>query len=110
MGKKAKNCRCCWVPMLTACLVAASVAAQEQQTIPRSSAVEGRLVADGSLQAVRVVLNGGEYSAIPRQDGSFVLHSVAPGGYLLEVYDTQRTWPTVRVDVSAKQQGKLRAL
>jgi len=59
---------------------------------------------------VRVVLNGGLYSAIPRQDGSFVIHSVPAGGYLLEVYDTQRTWPTVRVDVSAKAQGKLRAL
>jgi len=74
------------------------------------SAVEGKLVTDGSLHGVRIVLNRGEHTAIPRQDGSFVLHSVPPGAYLLEVYDTLRTWPTVRVDVSAKTQGKLRAL
>jgi hypothetical protein len=88
-----------------ACTVAAAAANEQQRSI-----VEGRLIADGSLQEVRVVLNRGEYSAIPRQDGSFVIHSLPPGGYHLEVYDTRRTWPTVRVDVSAKTLGKMRAL
>jgi hypothetical protein len=86
---------------------------------------------------VRVVINAGAYVSLPRQDGSFTFHAVSPprragcpcrhevapcllaspwcaqippGSYLLEVYDTQRVWPTVRVDVSAKTQGKLRAL
>ena len=35
---------------------------------------------------------------------------VPPGSYLLEVFDTQRIWPAVKIDVSAKQAGKLRAL
>ena len=48
------------------------------------------------------------YTAIPRQDGSFKLHAVAPGSYLLEVLDTQSVWPTVRLDVSATS-GKARA-
>ena len=61
------------------------------------------------LDNVRVVLNGGMYTAIPRQDGSFKLHAVAPGSYLLEVLDTQSVWPTVRLDVSATS-GKARAL
>jgi len=61
------------------------------------------------LDRVRVVLDGGAYSAIPRQDGSFKVHAVPPGTYLLEVLDTQSVWPTVRVDVSASN-GKARAL
>lgn len=57
-----------------------------------------------------MALNNGLYTAIPHQDGTFVFHSVPPGSYLLEVFDTQRIWPTVKIDVSAKQAGKLRAL
>merc|ERR1719502_1154060 len=71
--------------------------------------LEGRLSTELPLDRVRVVLNGGAYSAIPRQDGSFKLHAVPPGTYLLEVMDTQSVWPTVRVDVSATN-GKARAL
>ena len=56
------------------------------------------------------MLNGGAHRAIPRQDGSFKLHAVPPGTYLLEVLDTQSVWPTVRVDVSASAPGKARAL
>ena len=35
---------------------------------------------------------------------------VRPGTYLLEVQDVQSIWPMVRLDVSAKAAGKLRAL
>ena len=52
------------------------------------------------MDSVRVVLNGGAYSAIPRQDGSFKLHAVPPGAYLLEVMDTQSVWPTVRLQTA----------
>jgi len=74
------------------------------------SSVDGRLNTDLPLDGVRIVLNGGAYSAIPRQDGSFVIHSVQPGTYLLEVQDVQSIWPMVRLEVSAKAAGKLRAL
>lgn len=93
-----------------------------------------------SLDNVRVVLNGGAYSAIPRHDGSFKLHGVsifgvgtrdyqhpsathsisclrtscvqqvAPGAYLLEVLDAQSVWPTVRLEVTATVPAKARAL
>merc|ERR1719502_1955077 len=72
--------------------------------------LEGRLATELPLDSVRVVLDGGAYTAIPRQDGSFKLHAVAPGTYLLEVLDTQSVWPTVRLDVSATSPGKARAL
>ena len=48
------------------------------------------------VDSVRVSLNGGAYTAIPRQDGSFKLFDVPPGTYLLEVLDTASVWPTVR--------------
>eukprot|EP00967_Tisochrysis_lutea_P064120 scaffold82946_cov37-Tisochrysis_lutea.AAC.2 len=75
---------------------------------------------------ITVVLNSGAYSAVPRQDGSFVFHEVRTilcplpivivirltspavlplcmqvpeGNFLMEVYDTQRAWPMVRVEV-----------
>ena len=41
-----------------------------------TSSLEGRLTTELPLDSVRVVLNGGAYSAIPRQDGSFKLHAV----------------------------------
>eukprot|EP00324_Dicrateria_rotunda_P000288 CAMPEP_0206153794 /NCGR_PEP_ID=MMETSP1474-20131121/896_1 /ASSEMBLY_ACC=CAM_ASM_001110 /TAXON_ID=97495 /ORGANISM="Imantonia sp., Strain RCC918" /LENGTH=279 /DNA_ID=CAMNT_0053551747 /DNA_START=47 /DNA_END=887 /DNA_ORIENTATION=- len=77
---------------------------------PVVSTVDGRLNSNLPLDGVRVVLNGGAYSAIPRQDGSFQIHSVRPGTYLLEVQDVQSVWPMVRLDVSAKAAGKMRAL
>ena len=58
-------------------------------------------MAELALDSVRIVLNGGAYSAIPRQDGSFKLHDVLPGSYLLEVMDSQSVWPTVRARTRA---------
>jgi len=75
-----------------------------------SATVDGRLTTELPLESVRVVLNGGAYSAIPRHDGSFKLHGVAPGAYLLEVLDTQSVWPTVRLEVTATTPAKARAL
>ena len=77
---------------------------------PARLIVDGRLVTGSALHEVRVVLNDGEYTAIPRQDGSFVFLTVAPGSYLLEVHDVHNVWPMVRVDVSAKSAGKIRAI
>jgi len=88
----------------------AALACAAAELVQRQLAtVEGRLTTELPLESVRVVLNGGAYSAIARQDGSFKLHAVAPGSYLLEVLDTQSVWPTVRLDVSATS-GKARAL
>jgi len=90
--------------------IVASLALVASASSEIMSDVNGRLSSDLPLDGVRVVLNGGAYSAIPRQDGSFVIHSVRPGTYLLEVQDVQSIWPMVRLDVSAKAAGKLRAL
>eukprot|EP00322_Chrysochromulina_rotalis_P015794 CAMPEP_0115847724 /NCGR_PEP_ID=MMETSP0287-20121206/10535_1 /TAXON_ID=412157 /ORGANISM="Chrysochromulina rotalis, Strain UIO044" /LENGTH=212 /DNA_ID=CAMNT_0003301577 /DNA_START=13 /DNA_END=651 /DNA_ORIENTATION=- len=94
--------------LLFGLLLCLSPAASELTTATKAT-VEGRLTTELPLESVRVVLNGGAYTAIPRLDGSFKLHAVAPGSYLLEVLDTQSVWPTVRLDVSATS-GKARAL
>lgn len=76
---------------------------------PPRSTVDGLLKTDRSLDGIRVVLNGGAYTAIPRSDGTFFFYAVLPGTYLLEVYDSLSVWPQIRIDVSAKAAGKLRA-
>lgn len=96
------------VALLLALSFVALVSAEVVERI--SATLEGRLSTELPVDSVRVVLNGGAYSAIPRQDGSFKLHAVPPGTYLLEVMDTQSVWPTVRLDVSASAPGKARAL
>jgi len=90
----------------TALLAASAVAEVAKRQF---TTIEGRLSTELPLEHVRVALNGGAYTAIPRQDGSFKLFAVAPGSYLLEVLDSQSVWPTVRLDVSATS-GKARAL
>jgi len=93
--------------LLLTCLAIVSAAVEER---PARLVVDGRLVTGSALHEVRVVLNDGKYTAIPRQDGSFVFLTVAPGSYLLEVHDVHNVWPMVRVDVSAKSSGKIRAM
>ncbi|KAG0365482.1 hypothetical protein BC939DRAFT_470784 [Gamsiella multidivaricata] len=48
----------------------------------------------------RVILSGGQYSAMITKDGKFVFPDVAAGSYLLEVQSPQYIYPTVKVIVS----------
>ena len=94
--------------LLFALLLGACSAAELAERVLKT--LEGRLSTELPLDTARVTLNGGaQYSAIPRQDGSFKLHAVPPGTYLLEVMDTVSVWPTVRIEVSATAPGKARA-
>ena len=92
----------------TVALLATFAAAATAERI--TSVVEGRLNTGTALHEVRLVLNDGQYVAVPRQDGTFVFHAVMPGSYLLEVHDVHNLWPTVRLDVSAKKAGKVQAM
>jgi len=69
--------------LLLTCLAAAAAARKAAPVVaakepPARLIVDGRLVTGSALHEVRVVLNDGEYTAIPRQDGSFVFLTVAP--------------------------------
>eukprot|EP00162_Nutomonas_longa_P001973 comp12558_c0_seq1/m.16561 comp12558_c0_seq1/g.16561 ORF comp12558_c0_seq1/g.16561 comp12558_c0_seq1/m.16561 type:complete len:228 (-) comp12558_c0_seq1:36-719(-) len=51
---------------------------------------------------LRLALNGGMYVAYLRDDASFVFHDVPPGNYLLEVLSQKFHFPSLRVDITAR--------
>jgi len=58
---------------------------------------------------VKVVLDQGERTAVPRSDGYFILQDILPGTHLLEVVAVGAVFPALRVDISARHQGRVRA-
>lgn len=71
------------------------------------------LIGGSKFVGARVLLNGGELSAVVRGDGAFVFRGLQGGrSYTLDVSGTEFEYPTVRVDVSAKkgQAGRLTAI
>eukprot|EP00270_Netrium_digitus_P006441 TRINITY_DN1892_c0_g1_i1.p1 TRINITY_DN1892_c0_g1~~TRINITY_DN1892_c0_g1_i1.p1 ORF type:complete len:206 (-),score=71.28 TRINITY_DN1892_c0_g1_i1:304-921(-) len=61
------------------------------------------------MTAVKIFLDGGERVAFPRTDGRFSLHGVSAGTHLLEVAAIGVFFPPVRLDVSARLNGQVRA-
>ncbi|KAF9430688.1 hypothetical protein BGZ94_004904 [Podila epigama] len=51
----------------------------------------------------RVILSGGEYSAMVTKDGRFTFPNIPEGSYLLEVQSPQYIFPTLKVVVSDKE-------
>ncbi|KAG0338109.1 hypothetical protein BG004_007351 [Podila humilis] len=51
----------------------------------------------------RVVLSGGEYSAMVTKEGRFTFPNIPEGSYLLEVQSPQYIYPTLKVIVTAKE-------
>jgi len=79
--------------------------------------VEGRVKVEvmrgkglGKLANMKVVLNGGEQvSFVRQQDGSFLFEDVPAGTHLLEVVAPGYFFSPVRVDVSSRLAGQVRA-
>ncbi|CAG8480137.1 4760_t:CDS:2 [Paraglomus brasilianum] len=70
--------------------------------------IEGGLVANDILKDVsslesntKILINGGQYSALVRKDGKFTIQNVPPGSYLLEVSSRRYLYPRLRVNVDA---------
>lgn len=55
----------------------------------------------------RVHVNGGEYIGFIREDGSFVIHNVPSGSYVVEILHPDYMYEPVRVEINSK--GKYRA-
>lgn len=55
----------------------------------------------------KIHVNGGEILGFVRKDGSFVVHNVPYGSYILEVLNPEYTFEPVRVEINSK--GKFRA-
>eukprot|EP00455_Lapot_gusevi_P019074 TRINITY_DN2052_c0_g1_i3.p1 TRINITY_DN2052_c0_g1~~TRINITY_DN2052_c0_g1_i3.p1 ORF type:complete len:209 (-),score=64.35 TRINITY_DN2052_c0_g1_i3:43-669(-) len=74
--------------------------------------IEGALrIPRGSQPSqARILLNGGEYVAIPKADGSFTFQDVPAGTYLLDASHIDYLFEPIRVDVSAKENGRVKAM
>lgn len=55
----------------------------------------------------RVHVNGGEYIGFLKKDGSFEVHNLPSGSYIVEVINPEYTFEPVRVEINSK--GKYRA-
>ncbi|KAM3959239.1 endoplasmic reticulum membrane protein complex subunit 7-like [Aphomia sociella] len=55
----------------------------------------------------RIHVNGGEYIGFIREDGTFVIHNVPTGSYVVEIINPDYMYEPVRVEINSK--GKHRA-
>ncbi|XP_053330935.1 ER membrane protein complex subunit 7 [Spea bombifrons] len=74
--------------------------------------VEGRAIVPGIrlqdwVSSARVLVDGEEHVGFLRTDGSFVVHDVPSGSYVVEVLSPAYRFEPVRVDITSK--GKMRA-
>jgi len=96
-------------------VVAGITAAQES---PAGGPIRGRisipqkfqqdLPPGGSLSAVKVLVDGGEFSALPTADGYFVVNEVPVGPHLLQVVHPRLIFDAVRVDVQEAKGGTVK--
>jgi hypothetical protein len=63
----------------------------------------------GKLSDVKVLLNGGQNVTFLRPDGYFSFYNVPAGTHLIEVAAIGYSFSPVRVDVSARNPGKIQA-
>lgn len=74
--------------------------------------IEGRAIVPGLkpqdwVSAARVLVEGEEYVGFMRVDGSFSVHDVPSGSYVVEIVSPTFRFDPVRVDITSK--GKMRA-
>lgn len=63
----------------------------------------------GKISNIKVILNGGQSVTYLRPDGFFSFHNVPAGTHLIEVAAIGYFFSPVRVDVSARNPGKVQA-
>lgn len=59
------------------------------------------------ISQTRVLVDGGDYVALLKNDGSFVVNGLTSGSYVVEVSNPSFIFDAVRVDITSK--GKIRA-
>ncbi|XP_053614247.1 endoplasmic reticulum membrane protein complex subunit 7 [Plodia interpunctella] len=76
-------------------------------------AIEGRVYPAEDQESqnwqvdTRIHVNGGEYIGFVRDDGTFVIHNVPSGSYIVEVIHPDYMYEPIRVEINSK--GKFRA-
>ncbi|OMO90780.1 Carbohydrate-binding-like protein [Corchorus olitorius] len=76
--------------------------------IPQGLGAKG-IALPGRLSNIKVLLNGGQNVTFLRPDGYFSFHNVPAGTHLIEVAAIGYFFSPVRVDVSARNPGKVQA-
>ncbi|XP_039050976.1 ER membrane protein complex subunit 7 homolog isoform X2 [Hibiscus syriacus] len=76
--------------------------------IPQGFATKG-FALPGRMSNVKVILNGGQNVTYVRHDGYFSFYNVPSGTHLIEVVVMGYFFSPVRVDVSARNPGKVHA-
>ncbi|XP_007011806.2 PREDICTED: ER membrane protein complex subunit 7 homolog [Theobroma cacao] len=76
--------------------------------IPQGLGTKG-FALPGKISNVKVILNGGQNVTFLRPDGYFSFHNVPAGTHLIEVAAIGYFFSPVRVDVSARNPGKVQA-
>lgn len=71
--------------------------------------IEGQVTVPdkASLSDIRILIDDGLYRAFLRRDGSFTVHNVPTGSYVVDVISSSYAFVPVRVDVSSR--GNVRA-
>mmetsp|Transcript_11222 Transcript_11222/g.25588 ORF Transcript_11222/g.25588 Transcript_11222/m.25588 type:complete len:197 (+) Transcript_11222:101-691(+) len=64
-----------------------------------------KLLDHGGLAAVRVIVDGGQHSALPQADGTFSMNGIPVGPHLLQVVHPVLRFTPVRVDVQVLEDG-----
>lgn len=55
----------------------------------------------------KIHVNGGEYLGFVKEDGTFVVHNIPSGSYIVEAINSELTYEPIRVEINSK--GKFRA-
>ncbi|KAF5280328.1 hypothetical protein FQR65_LT03137 [Abscondita terminalis] len=93
---------------------------ETENSIEDDSETQGRYLIEGKVfppdqpftpanwQAnTRLHVNGGEFLGFVKEDGSFIIHNVPSGSYILEVLHPEFSYEPIRVEINSK--GKFRA-
>eukprot|EP01095_Lingulamoeba_sp_RSL-Kostka_P013989 TRINITY_DN594_c4_g1_i1.p1 TRINITY_DN594_c4_g1~~TRINITY_DN594_c4_g1_i1.p1 ORF type:complete len:220 (+),score=54.76 TRINITY_DN594_c4_g1_i1:65-724(+) len=73
--------------------------------------IEGKIkkCKNPSEQRIEVQGNSGFYTTIPTSDGSFEVNNIPAGAYILNVVSMKYNFSTIKIHISAKYDGKIKA-
>ncbi|KAJ0989510.1 hypothetical protein J5N97_007866 [Dioscorea zingiberensis] len=118
MAMTTTTSRSATVLFLLACVFFSAFAASPLGTVDGYT-ITGRVKIDGTgtrgfglpakLSNAKVILNGGQKVTFVRADGYFSIHNVPAGTHLIEVAAIGYFFSPVRVDISARNPGKVQA-
>ncbi|KAJ7372100.1 ER membrane protein complex subunit 7 [Desmophyllum pertusum] len=80
----------------------------ERYKIDGKITIQGFKPADWVSQT-RILVDGGNYVGFLKTDGSFTVNDVPAGSYVVEVLSPNNLFEAVRVDISGRAKGKIRA-